>query len=220
MSETKLYYHTIITCVNFSDYLEFTYKYNKDVLENITIISDHKDKSTAKFCKANNISLYQTEAFYKNDSVFNKAGAINCFLINNINCIEKDKWILFTDADTMISDPINQIKKLKSENYLHYRQLISCPRKIYYDIDAFHNNKYFIEDVGFYGYFQFFHKDMIMPRILKGEAPIPEYKDASVYDILFVQKYWKFLQEHKIYLDGCYATHIGEIRKHWKGRIY
>lgn len=211
-------FHTIVTCINFVDYLEFTYTYNKKVLQNLTILSSTSDKSTEEFCDKNNIYLYQTDIFFKNNNPINRAAATNEFLLKQYQRIQNDEWILFCDADTIITQPVSSIEKLMDHS-IPNTKIISCPRKIYVDYSDYPDGSYFVEDIGFFGYFQFFHKQVIMSEILKGVPPLPEYSDVSQHDIKFVNKYWPS-KEQRIYLSDCHAIHCGNIGKHWQGRKY
>lgn len=209
-------YHTIITCINFSDYLKFVYEYNKPVINNLTILSSYTDTLTENFCLKNNIFLYQTDTFFKNNNPINRSAATNEFLLNHTSRLQNDEWILFTDADIIFDEPIHRIEQLINQNLLNDRSMVSCPRKIYRDINDYPNGHYTIENIGFFGYFQFFHKNLIMSDINKNVAPLPEHSDVSQHDIKFVNKY----KTEKIYLSDCYAVHCGDIGIHWKGRKY
>lgn len=211
-------FHTIITCVNFTDYLEFVYQYNKAIINNISIISSTTDEYTKKFCIQNNIFLYQTDSFFKNNNPFNKAASINDFLLNNYTRLEEDDWILLTDADIIFTDPIIEIDKLIDNSLISEEHIVSCPRKIFHNHINYPNGSYNIENIGFFGYFQFFNKHIIMPEILNGKSPIPENIDASIYDIKFIDKYWNHKDHKKLYLSNYYAIHCGFTGTHWKGR--
>jgi hypothetical protein len=192
-------YHTIITCINFIDYLEFVYHYNKHIIHNISILSSTTDKLTEKFCLDNNIFLYQTDTFFKNNNPINRAAATNEFLLCHKERLKNDDWILFTDADIIFVDPINRIKTLLNKHIFSENNIISCPRKIYTDHTNYPDGEYTIENVGFFGYFQFFHKSIILPELENNIAPLPENIDVSQHDMHFVSKYWQTQPDKKIY---------------------
>jgi hypothetical protein len=213
-------YHTIITCINFVDYLEFVYHYNKDIIHNISILSSTTDKLTKKFCLDNNIFLYQTDTFFKNNNPINRAAATNEFLLCHKERLKNDDWILFTDADIIFTDPIHRIKTLLNKNIISNNNVVSCPRKIYIDHANYPDGKHTIENIGFFGYFQFFHKSTILPELENNIAPLPENIDVSKHDMFFVSKYWQTRPDKKIYLPDVYAIHCGSIGTHWQGRKY
>jgi hypothetical protein len=213
-------YHTIITCINFVDYLEFVYSYNKTVIDKLSILSSTTDKKTEKFCFDNNIFLYQTDTFFKNNNPLNRAAATNEFLLKHQERIQDDEWILFTDADIIFVDPIRIIKVLVDQMKLNKNNVVSCPRKIYNDINNYPHGYSTIENIGFFGYFQFFHKDIIMPELKQNTAPLPENIDVSQHDMKFISKYWDNIPQNKIYLPDVYAVHCGLIGTHWQGRTY
>lgn len=213
-------FHTIITCINFTDYLRFVYPYNSRVLKNLTILSSTTDKETQQFCVDNNIDLYQTDTFFKNNHFINRAAATNEFLLNHYDKINQDEWILFTDADIIFTEPVLRLQKLIGDSMISKDGVVSCPRKIYKNYKDYPNGNYTIENIGFFGYFQFFNKQIIMPEILHGIAPLPEHTDVSQHDLKFINKYWSDQPNKKIYLKDYYAVHCGCIGKHWKGRQY
>ena len=213
-------YHTIITCINFTDYLEFVYQYNKPIINNLSILSSTTDHATKEFCARYNIFLYTTDTFFKNGNAINRAAATNEFLLNNQQRIENDDWILFTDADIIFTEPILRISDLINESSVANDNIISCPRKIYDNYIDYPHSANTIENIGFFGYFQFFHKDIFIKDILNGVSPLPEHEDVSQHDISFVRKYWGSRLDKKMCLPDSYAVHCGKAGIHWKGRKY
>ena len=214
----NLNYHTIITCINFTDYLEFVYSYNKDIIHNLSILSSTSDKDTEKFCLNNNIFLYQTDIFFKNNNPINRAAATNEFLLTYPQRFQNDDWILFTDADIIFKDPINRIKSLLDDKLINESNIVSCPRKIYNNHTDYPNGDNTVENIGFFGYFQFFHKNILIPELQNNKYPLPENIDVSQHDMMFVSKYWQNKPNKKIYLPDVYAIHCGLIGTHWQGR--
>lgn len=217
-----LNYHTIIVCADYVDMLQITYPYNKNSLENISIISSFYDSDTAEFCNKNGIFLYQTNDFYKNGNSFNKAAAMNSFLLNCYkNRLQNDEWILFTDADIIFTDPIEYIKTLIKNTKDNYEvKVFSCPRIVYKDEQALVNNERDKEqnfNINYCGYFQFFHKSIILNKLDDGIAPIPEYHNASTYDLGFIDIYFPN-GENKCAVRKN-AIHVGQCGRDWDGKI-
>lgn len=213
-------YHTIITCINFTDYLEFVYQYNKSIINNLSILSCSTDYATKNFCNRHDIFLYTTDIFFKNNNPINRAAATNEFLLNNPQRLKNDDWILFTDADIIFTEPISYISNLVNKSLITEDNIISCPRRIYNNHIDYPHGPSVIEDIGFFGYFQFFHKNIVMKDILRGSPPLPEHTDVSQHDMKFVNKYWGSRPEKKVYLPNAYAVHCGKIGTHWQGRKY
>jgi len=211
-------YHTVITCVNFSDYLESVYPHNKSVIQNLSILSSTTDNATKNFCINNNIYLYQTDIFFADNNPINRAAAMNEFFLTCTDRLNNDEWILFTDADTIFAQPMECIISLDNIQALDANQIISCPRKIYKDSSNYPDGDYTLERGKFLGYFQFFHKNIIMPEILAGIKPFYESENVSRHDIEFVNKYWGDNENNKLFLSDCYAIHYGQTGIYWRGR--
>jgi hypothetical protein len=71
------YLEGILTCVNYSDYLRITLPINKQIFDNLVVVTHHKDLDTQNLCKEFGVEYVLTDSFYKNDATFNKGAAIN-----------------------------------------------------------------------------------------------------------------------------------------------
>jgi hypothetical protein len=216
----------LTVCVNYTDMLEISYYKNKNEIENWFIITSNSDIETQNFCIKNNINFFTTDAFYKKNSVFNKAAALNSFF-NNVD-ISEFEWILLLDADILLNNSISNFSKKLDENKLEdiiYNKdvlnntslssiFFSCPRLIFDTPEQYKSNKGFLEPIYFIGYFQLFKKDRIINH-LKYQIFV-EFPTAANYDDTFRNMYWP---DRKYAAISNIVYHLGPSAKNWSGRV-
>ena len=100
----------VTVAVNYVDLLDYTWTRNKKELSSMCVVTDTEDRLTANFCEKNNLDIFRTDDFYKEESTFNKAAALNSFFANNIDP-NKDEWILLLDSDIVLNNSISTIKE-------------------------------------------------------------------------------------------------------------
>jgi len=231
----------VSVCVNYLDYLEYTFKYNKKFInKNLTIISDSKDSATHNFCNNNNIQLFISDNFYQNNSSFNKGAALNSYFRESFD--PAYSWILLLDSDIILNKRVvnninnNTINKLdgvahedllkrnrsrlmgrRQHRYVSIKKepIFSCSRKIYNTITDFENNNiYNHEPCSGYGFFQLFASKEIKKQLINKNNIFLENTDASKYDIHFAYNSGYF---KNLYCLGT-VDHIGPYGVNWKGR--
>jgi hypothetical protein len=206
----------ISVCVNYLDYLGFTFKYNKTFInKNLTIISDSKDSATHNFCNNNNIQLFISDDFYKNNSFFNKGAALNSYFRESFD--PSYSWILLLDSDIILNKTvINNINKIINNNlFINQESLFCSSRKIYNTIADFEtNNLRSYEQCSGYGFFQLFSSIPIKQQLINKKNIFFENTDASEYDIRFAYTSGYF---KNLYSLGV-VDHIGPHGVNWKGR--
>jgi hypothetical protein len=204
----------LLTCVNYSDYLEETINYNTNIFDNIYVITTPEDILTQKICSLyNNITIYKTSIFTKHASSFNKGAALN----EGLKLMPKNQWILVGDSDCIYPECIK--KEIKN---LDKNKLYSYPR---------HNvkNKKHLQDIFCHsyppillknknvktilGYCQIFHSSSFFFN--KNPHYSTRYKNASRSDIAFSSK-WP--RQQKQVLNCGYVLHLGETGINWSGR--
>ena len=206
---------TIATvCVNYLDFLEPAYEQNKLALSDhyYWVITSSEDLKTQEFCKNNNINCYVTDSFYKNGNPFNKGAAINSLFLGNDKLkvgLNNSEWVLMIDSDIVVKNLLDAAQNFQKENNCIY----SCGRKIYNTKNDYLNNKYNLGGCNFLGYFQFFHKDKILPYIDRNQGFLHEFRNGSYYDCEFAQRF-----ECQKCLPGD-VDHLGPIYLNWDGRI-
>lgn len=85
----------VVVCVNYSDFLAWTLPCNKSLFDKLVVVTDTKDKDTKNLCDYHNVLCIQTDVFYENNDVFNKAKGIN----EGLKYLDKDGWVLHLDSD-------------------------------------------------------------------------------------------------------------------------
>lgn len=99
----------ITVCVDYSDFLEETIKFNKNHFGRYIVATHPKDLSTIDLCKKEGVEIYLTESFYQNGAQFNKGLALSEVLkYGNIH-----GWTVIHDADTVL--PFDLKDRLKLE---------------------------------------------------------------------------------------------------------
>jgi len=93
----------ISVCVNYSDYLKVSLPINKQIVDNIIIVTRSDDFETINTCKENNVKCIATDEFNNHPSGFNKFKGIN----KGLEILDKDGWILFLDCDIVL-DPLSR----------------------------------------------------------------------------------------------------------------
>lgn len=89
----------VIVCINYGDFLAATLPTNKEKFDRVVVVTTTKDTETIEVCRKNHVKCIQYDDVYENDSVANKAIAIN----KGLDYLDKDGWILQLDADIWLS---------------------------------------------------------------------------------------------------------------------
>jgi hypothetical protein len=105
----------ITGCVNsdrvkYSKYLEITLKENKDLFDNILIVTTPEDLETQKICKENGVDFFCTNEFFANGSKFDNNKAFSAAL----HKLKYKDWIVGTSPDIIF--PKDFREKFKLEN--------------------------------------------------------------------------------------------------------
>ena len=203
----------ITVCVDYCQEMSHCYESNKEVYSkhDYWTITTPSDQDTINFCKDNNIHTYQTNAFYE-VGTFNKARSINQFFLNTPEVFNND-WILLTDSDMICADAL---QFWINEEYLRDPiSLYSARREFILDDGSI--RKPLVDDL-FYGFFQLFHKQNILPKIEAGKNFLYENHNAGYYDFIFKQQFKKFvlLEPPEPYYP--HLIHYGTPGKYWDGK--
>lgn len=121
VQQKKYRIHALLTCVNFTDYLEITIPHNRKIFESILIVTSKEDEVTQNFCDLYNINYIATDAFKPK---FNKGAAINEGL-TTLRSQRDVEWVMITDADILW--PPSVTEWLPS---LHPSYLYGCCRRV------------------------------------------------------------------------------------------
>lgn len=203
----------VSTCVNYSDYLEDTLRYNHTTFGKIYIITCPSDLDTIAVCeKYTNVYCIVTDLFHKNGSVFNKGRAINYWLTR----IQKKGWLVIGDSDCVFPKTIiEDIRNINKNNLYSYPRHIAKNKQHLSDIIYNKVDPLFLPNRNakkILGYCQLFNLESH-----KGShVQYPTYsRDASKSDIVFSSN-WS--SRNRIVLNNSYVIHLGEISTNWRGR--
>lgn len=107
-----MFLEAVTVSVNYGDFLAWTIKenrhhfgYNKWGQSNWIIVTDTKDKHTKTVCDYYNVRCIQTDVFYEDGDVFNKAKGINA----GLEVLSCNDWVLHIDADIYLPPNFRKI---------------------------------------------------------------------------------------------------------------
>lgn len=178
----------VTTCSNYSDYLQETLPYNKEIWKDITVFTNPNDKETIDICKKNNVDILYYDNLGDDGRLYAKdAGA--CY--NIFMEMYPNTWILFIDSDIMLPKNIKKIINVTDRNVLYYTSRIYIPMN--YDIIHENINKAKMCDnydsfgwthlpASMFGYFMLFyndnskkwlHNDCVFADLFHTRIPLP-----------------------------------------------
>jgi glycosyltransferase involved in cell wall biosynthesis len=115
----------VIVCVNYDDFLSITLPFNKNHIDDITVVTVKNDLRTQKICKENGAKIVITDRLYENGDKFNKGKAIN----DGFNSLVNPDWVLHLDADMILPHDFKdkiQTQKLEIDKLYGITRLM-CP---------------------------------------------------------------------------------------------
>ncbi len=218
----------LTTSVNYSDYLNYTLKYNIEIFDEIYIATTKEDSSTHQVIKEhntkyNNIRTISTDLFYSNKAILNKGAAINLLL----QSISKTGWVLIGDADCIYPLVLKTSVPDLDPNYLFgmYRHIVDTAKDLENEVGRMSNlqdNTEFFRDLksqhGFIhrlvlGYCQLFN---FSSKFLQDkELTYPDGRSCRYVDTIFSRS--NFNRKYKSLLD-MYCIHLGQTATNWYGR--
>lgn len=194
--------NAITTCVDYHDYLELTLPWNAAHFETVLVVSTEEDTKTAAVVeKVKNATLWTTNAFYRNESDFNKAMAIE----DGLDILKREGWIASVDADVMIPKNVKLSCMLPGRLHLARRRFCTEPPP---QSDW---TKYPISDelLNLGGYFAIFHAQD--PVFAQRPWFPTEYRHAGIGE--YFNAKWDDIR----YFDWS-VLHLGKPRENWFGR--
>lgn len=197
----------IITCVNYSDFLEKTCPLNKGYFPNdhFIVVTSPNDTRTIQCCQQNNVKCHIFNDYFKN-AKFNKSGAIHD-VQKKIHSEHPDKWILLLDADIIL--PSNFEELMKNSETFDKNALYSMKRKDYILQKDFENKTNAINYPGqnFMGFMQMYFNKIHYYASFSSDGTGCDYFFAGQFHT-------------KKFVSECdYLTHIGEYGVNNYGRI-
>lgn len=201
----------IVVCVGYADLLKITLPRNMQHLDECLVVTSPNDEETKEFCRGiPNVSVYETDAFYRFGANFNKGMAME----EGFDILGRHGWILIWDADTLFPDYMSD---MLSVDNLKIGTLYGPPRLILKDPSEW--TPEFNWDTArktldrcWPGYFQLFHADD--PHITQLPWYDVTFRHAGGGDGYFEAR-WK--RHEKVKLPFV-VLHLGERDANWFGR--
>lgn len=222
----------VVTCVNMSDFLRVSLKYNRKFFKDYNVLTSPEDVETKRLCEFNDVGLIEFPFFFKEGARFNKSGGIY-WAQKIIHENYKHSWILLMDADIVLNnDFVDSIKKLElnkeekvepkpKPSYLKMNPSSALRRRqkkdssIIYGIDRYDilkTDDLFKKDlstkqkynVKHAGYFQLYYDKSKYYSVFSENASLCDMEFMSLFC------YKKTIDSH--------VFHLGEKELHWNGR--
>lgn len=205
----------ICVCVNYSDYLKETLKYNSSIFDNIIVVttpSDQKTKDTIN--RYSNIQTVETEVFYDNNCPFNKGAGINV----GLQFIKDNDWLLIGDADCIYPTNLEELIVGLDKNFLYgMRRVVVNSTAVLEDImTGKYQPKPRLEKAMHYtpGYFQLLN--LSADKFINKQIKYPEFPTAQRVDRWFAK--YNFLYNERKIIDEAFVIHLGPTTINWSGR--
>jgi hypothetical protein len=219
----------VVTCVDYSDFLEITLPVTVRVFDAVTIVTSPTDYRTIAIATRHRCRIKKTATWKTNGARFNKAAALNeC--IQDIEIAMRDAWILSLDADILLREDfsLRRCPFAKSDLYSIRRRTCEIekdwinhkagdipwcafPLQLPPIINGMAwGHRPTMNVAGLCGYFQLWN--LGNPYVNR----FPESMNAATYDVLFGMS---FPEERRHFLPGLEALHLGRQRRNWDGRI-
>lgn len=205
----------ICVCVNYSDYLRETLKYNSSIFNTIFIVTTQSDDKTKEICKQYaNVKCIETEIFYKDNCPFNKGAGLNLGLQN----IEKKDWLLIGDADCIYPNNLSSLTTNLDINCLYgmRREIVTTSEVLNDILTGKYKPKPRLEKAMHYtpGYFQLFN--MSAEKFVNKPINYPEFPTAQRVDRWFAK--YNFPYSERRIIDNEFVIHLGPTIINWSGR--
>ena len=227
----------VIISVGYSDFLAHTLPLNKGHFDKLVVVTSTADKDTQRLCEYHHVQCVQTDCFYENGDVFNKAKGINAGLKE----LTQEGWVLHLDGDMVLPpqfrgtlEPIGLdenfvygVDRLMCTNYEDWAKHVAKPH-LTQEASIFIHPQYDLMPIGTriakygttegyipIGFFQLWHPHT------SGISTYPqEHGDAGRTDMLFAMQWPRnkrsFIPEIvTIHLESEKLVTMG---KNWKGR--
>lgn len=225
----------VVVSVGYSDFLCQTIIHNRTHFDKMVVVTDLNDEKTKTICDFYNVECVQTNSFYENGNVFNKANGINA----GLERLKKDDWVLHLDADIVLTPltrsileklPLDKnciygVDRYMCQSFEDWQDFLMNPALIHsgwvFVNPAIPNfslgyrlSQYFGEGYQPIGFFQLWN-----PKKSKIMSYPNEHGAADRTDILFC-KNWK--PEHRRFIPDFCVIHLesekAQMAANWNGR--
>ena len=124
----------VMTCVNYGDFLAWTLPAARNLFDRTIIVTSPNDIRTKRICEHYHVQCVETDVWFSEGNIFNKAKGINIGLKN----LDLDGWVIHMDADIVLPP--------RTRNVL---ELLKLDRSCIYGIDR-------LECIGFKNWIDYF----------------------------------------------------------------
>lgn len=198
----------ITICVNYSDILKHMLKQNSQFFKVWYIVTSQEDTLTQTLIQEfnlDNVKILIYDDFYKNNSKFNKGGALE-FAQKYIDENHKDTNILILDADIYLPDHFMKSlpEKLEENTLYGVKERWDYPK-----LEDFIENKNahkYTHGGNFVGFFQLYNQSC--------SYKYENSYNASSCDLSFLSKF-----HEKKHIEVS-VRHMGEECVNWDGRVH
>lgn len=205
----------ICVCVNYSDYLDETLKYNSRIFDDIYIVTTPSDTKTKEVIqKYNNITTIETDIFYENNCSFNKGAGLNL----GLQSIKTKGWLLSGDADCIYPDNLGTIITDLDKNCIYgmRREIVNSVSVLNDIMTGKYKPRPRLEKAMHYtpGYFQLFNTSAA--KFLDKQIAYPQFPTAQRVDRWFAK--YNFAHNERKIIDDGFVIHLGPTTINWSGR--
>lgn len=200
----------VTTCLNYSDLLAVTLPYWKQH-GTVHVVTTSTDLPTHDVCRANGLKPAVTDGWYRDDSTFNKGGALQD-VIDRLDLPTREPMVIF-DADCV---PVGKIPLLPNSDHIY-----SCVR--YTAMSSTELHKHLDEGMSLPPT----RADSYRPNLVRGYFQLFQYhrmlsfgrrrdRTFSGCDLFLAAQ---FSVNTWLHPDQFYVVHLGESYVNWKGRV-
>ena len=92
----------LVVSVDYADLLERTLPHSRKHFDRLVVVTTHEDAATADVARTWNCDVLRTDAFYRDEALFNKGAAIS----EGLAMLGQHGWTVLFDADVIMPDDI------------------------------------------------------------------------------------------------------------------
>jgi hypothetical protein len=198
----------LTTCFGFSDILDYTIPFNKEIFQNFIVVTSEIDNKTKKICEKHKIMFKEVPSNKLIKNRYNKGKFINTALRYYYSrFLDQKYWFLIMDSDIIINPNIEIINL----NDLNKSSIYGCPRLnlekdeanqfieneiLNFSLLEKARQKNFAASKTAIGYFQLFNKRNIYRE---------QYDRIDITDSVFRKRFTTIKN-----LDNYFVVHIGK----------
>jgi hypothetical protein len=218
---------TVISCVNYDDFLSLTLSRTLGVLDDVTILTAPDDDATIALAQRHGVRVLATDAWRSGS--FNKAKSLNEWLAQLDDAEPEESWCLTLDADILLPagvtidvrglDPATLFgaRRRMCDSEAGWHALIAgarAPDSFPLDVASVWQGRVWMlptaNPAGLQGCFHLWNR-----ALGAGDRRFTEAPSAGDYDVAFALS---FPEERRAFLAEYDILHLGECRTNWQGR--